>query len=39
MEPIMKIENPKTIVNCWNEWDPLKRVIVGIPDGCMIPPS
>ena len=39
MEPIMKIKNPKTIVNCWNEWDPLKRVIVGIPDGCMIPPS
>ena len=39
MEPIMKIENPKTIVNCWNEWDPLKRVIVGVPDGCMIAPS
>ena len=30
---------PQTIVNCWNEWDPLKRVIVGVPDGCMIPPS
>ena len=24
------------IVNCWNEWDPLKRVIVGRPDGTMI---
>ncbi len=21
------------IVNCWNEWDPLKRVIVGRPEG------
>ena len=29
----------KTIVNSWNEWDPLKHVIVGIADGCMIPPS
>jgi len=29
----------KTIVNSWNEWDPLKRVIVGVADGCMIPPS
>ena len=27
-----------TIVNSWNEWDPLKRVIVGVADGCMIPP-
>jgi glycine amidinotransferase len=25
------------IVNCWNEWDPLKRVIVGRADGSMIP--
>src|SRR5210317_2298568 len=29
----------KTIVNSWNEWDPLKHVIVGVADGCMIPPS
>ena len=21
------------IVNCWNEWDPLKRVIIGRPEG------
>ncbi len=28
----------KTIVNSWNEWDPLKHVIVGVTDGCMIPP-
>jgi glycine amidinotransferase len=26
----------KTIVNAWNEWDPLKRVIVGRPDGTMV---
>ncbi len=26
------------IVNAWNEFDPLKRVIVGRADGCMIPP-
>jgi glycine amidinotransferase len=25
-----------TIVNSWNEWDPLKRVIVGRPDGTVI---
>ena len=27
------------IVNSWNEWDPLKHVIVGRADGCCIPPS
>jgi glycine amidinotransferase len=26
----------RKIVNAWNEWDPLKRVIVGRPDGTMI---
>ena len=31
--------NPKTVVNSWNEWDPLKHVIVGRADGCCIPPS
>jgi len=31
-------EDAKTIVNSWNEWDPLKHVIVGVADGCMIPP-
>ena len=24
------------IVNCWNEWDPLKRIVVGRPDGSCI---
>ena len=28
----------KTKVNSWNEWDPLKHVIVGVADGCCIPP-
>ena len=27
----------KTIVNSWNEWDPLKHVIIGKADGCCIP--
>jgi glycine amidinotransferase len=26
----------KTIVNSWNEWDPLKHVIVGCADGTMV---
>jgi len=26
----------KTVVNSWNEWDPLKHIIVGLPDGTMI---
>ena len=25
------------VVNSWNEWDPLKHVIVGKADGCCIP--
>ena len=25
-----------TIVNSWNEWDPLKHVIIGVADGTMI---
>lgn len=37
-EGVKKEEAKKTIVNSWNEWDPLKRVIVGVADGCMIPP-
>ena len=28
-----------TKVNSWNDFDPLKHVIVGKADGCMIPPS
>ncbi len=31
-------EKQKTIVNSWNEWDPLKHIIVGKADNCMIPP-
>lgn len=27
-----------TVVSSWNEWDPLKHVIVGVADGCCIPP-
>ena len=27
----------KVIVNSWNEWDPLRHVIVGRADGCCIP--
>ena len=27
----------KTIVNSWNEWDPLKHVILGKADGTCIP--
>ena len=28
-----------TIVNSWNEWDPLKHIIVGRADNCCIPPA
>jgi len=28
-----------TVVNSWNEWDPLKHVIVGRADDCHIPPE
>ena len=29
----------KVIVNSWNEWDPLRHVIVGVADGTHIPPA
>ncbi len=29
-------ENGKTVVNSWNEWDPLKHIIVGRADGTMV---
>jgi glycine amidinotransferase len=32
----MSDDNQKTIVNSWNEWDPLKHVIVGRADGTMV---
>ncbi len=31
-------ETKKTVVNSWNEWDPLKHIIVGRADSCCIPP-
>ena len=31
------MSNNKKIVNSWNEWDPLKHVIVGRADGTCIP--
>ena len=31
------MEHKKTVVNSWNEWDPLKHVIVGRADGTCIP--
>ena len=30
------MSSEKIIVNSWNEWDPLKHVIVGKTDGCCI---
>jgi len=35
----MANEENKTVVKSWDEWSPLKHVIVGVADGCMIPPS
>jgi len=29
--------NPATVVNSWNEWDPLRHVIIGRADGSQIP--
>ncbi len=37
-QPVVGNNSP-TVVNSWNEWSPLKHVIVGVADGCMIPPS
>ena len=31
------MSSDKIVVNSWNEWDPLKHVIVGKADGCCIP--
>ena len=31
------MDRNKVIVNSWNEWDPLKHVIVGRADGVCIP--
>jgi glycine amidinotransferase len=32
----MSEKGSKTIVNSWNEWDPLKHIIVGRADGTMV---
>ena len=32
----MAVQRKNTVVNSWNEWDPLKHVIVGCADGTMI---
>jgi glycine amidinotransferase len=32
----MSEENKKTVVSSWNEWDPLKHIIVGRADGTMV---
>ena len=33
------MSSDKIVVNSWNEWDPLKHVIVGKADGTCIPAS
>ena len=33
------MSSDKIVVNSWNEWDPLKHVIVGRADGTCIPAS
>ena len=35
----MDKKKKKTVVNSWNEWDPLKHIIVGRADGSCIPAS
>jgi len=37
-KPVLGNSDP-AIVKSWDEWSPLKHVIVGIADGCMIPPG
>ena len=37
-KPVLGDEKP-AVVKSWDEWSPLKHVIVGVADGCMIPPS
>lgn len=32
-------KNSRKIVNSWDEFSPLKHIIVGRPDGCCIPPD
>ena len=35
----LHVMNQPTIVNSWNEWDPLRHVIVGVADKGCIPVS
>jgi glycine amidinotransferase len=37
VEEIDMADRKKTVVNSWNEWDPLRHVIVGRADGTMMP--
>ncbi len=32
----MEATHPKTIVNSWNEWDPLRHIIVGVATGTVV---
>ena len=32
----MTTDSQKAVVNSWNEWDPLKRVSLGVPDDSVI---
>ena len=34
---MMPVQLNKTVVNSWNEWDPLKHIIIGKADYCCIP--
>jgi len=36
--PDQNTDTSKTIVSSWNEWDPLRHVIVGTATGSMVPP-
>ena len=31
-----EVSNQKTVVNSWNEWDPLRHIIVGVATGTMV---
>ena len=33
----MPVQLNNTVVNSWNEWDPLKHIIIGKADYCCIP--
>ena len=38
MSVLRPLEQKLPIVNCYNEWDPLEEVIVGVVDGACVPP-